>query len=146
MASTYTTNYNLEKPDPNADININPINGDMDSLDSIINTLQTDVNTKTNRKTIQGAVLQQLNSSGSKDTNGITSFPTTPGVYRVTSYVTGLPSGAGGYGTLVIMNGGGYPLYIYVDYHNDFYYSRVATETAPSTWYKLQGTSVAAST
>ena len=36
MASTYTTNYNLEKPDPNADININPINSDLDLIDQVL--------------------------------------------------------------------------------------------------------------
>lgn len=36
MASTYTTNLNLEKPDPGADININPINSDLEDIDDAV--------------------------------------------------------------------------------------------------------------
>ena len=40
MASTYTTHYNLEKPDGNDDINVNAINSDFDKIDAAIwNTL-----------------------------------------------------------------------------------------------------------
>ena len=97
----------------------------------------------TNYRTIQKKVLNQLNEDGTVKTYGITSMPTVPGIYRVTSVITGLPTGAKGYGTMNVINGGGYQLYIYVDSQNDFYYSRVGNDTsAPAKWYKLQGTEV----
>lgn len=36
MASTYTTHYNLEKPNGNDDINVNAINSDFDKIDAAI--------------------------------------------------------------------------------------------------------------
>ena len=134
MASTYTTNYSLEKPDPAADININPINSDMDLIDAAL----TEIN---NAKTMQSRVFRQLNASGGTNSNGVTQMPlpTEPGVYRVTTKLeTGLPEAAAGYGSLVVFNAGGYPLYIYVDANQRFWYSRVATEVAPTNWYELQ--------
>ncbi len=203
MASTYTTNYGFEKPDPEADINVNPINTDLGLIDTEINNTQKSVaiiskgnthgaiasgeyvyvyghstltnglykatsavsangtlslsnlsaiskgglndlldvlNTKANRKTIQSYVFQQLASDGTPNANGISEIPTTPGVYRVTSAITGLPSGAEGYGTLIVFNCGGYMLYIYVDVNNNFYYSKVSSVAAPSVWYGLPRT------
>ena len=39
MASTYTSNIGLEKPDGNDDINVIAINGNMDKLDAAIRTM-----------------------------------------------------------------------------------------------------------
>lgn len=96
----------------------------------------------TNYRTIQLNVLSQLNEDGTVRSNGITSIPTDPGVYRVTTVIVGLPTGAKGYGTMNVIDGGSYLLYIYVDAQNDFYYSRVGSKSAPAKWYKLQGTEV----
>lgn len=96
----------------------------------------------TNYRTIQKKVLNQLNEDGTVNTYGIASMPTVPGVYRVISVIPGLPTGAKGYGTMIVTDGGGYPLYIYVDSQNNLYYSRVGSKSAPDKWYKLQGTEV----
>lgn len=40
MASTYTTNLHLEKPDGDDDINVSAINANSDTLDSVIKALQ----------------------------------------------------------------------------------------------------------
>lgn len=92
---------------------------------------------------IQQKVMAQLNTSGSgsTSTSGISSIPTTPGVYRVTNAIAGLPAGANGYGTLLVFDGGGYLLYFYVDANRDFYYAE-NTSAAPTKWYKLSGTEV----
>ena len=79
MASTYTTNLHLEKPDPNADININPINSDLDAIDEAIAA----------RVLTSGRVVIDRNSNASlADCNEITS----PGMYRLISTTANRPS------------------------------------------------------
>ena len=153
MASTYTTHYNLEKPDPNADININPINGDLDDIDAAIYGVQSDLNSKANYKTVQEYIFCNLSSSGSTSTNTISSYPTQPGIYRVgsASGITGLPTGINGYGALLIGNAGTYIFHLYIDNNKRLYWA-IKTGSAskavepPSVWRYVQGTEVNAAT
>ena len=79
MASTYTTNLHLEKPDPNADININPINSDLDAIDEAIAA----------RVPNDGRVVIDRNRSSSlADCNTID----VPGMYRLISTTENRPS------------------------------------------------------
>ena len=79
MASTYTTNLHLEKPDPNADININPINSDLDAIDTAIAA----------RVLTSGRVMIDRNANASlADCNEVT----LPGLYRLISSTSNRPS------------------------------------------------------
>ena len=134
-----STNYNLYLPETSDYRDVSQLTWNFDTLDDTIATL-------TNCREIQKKTFNQLNSSGGGDSSGISSIPTDPGVYRVTSVITGLPTGSYGYGTLLVFNGGGYLLYFFDDASNDLYYSRTASVAAPSVWYKLTGTAVNATT
>lgn len=77
--------------------------------------------------------------------NAPTSYPTKPGVYRITTpELPGLPVDSGGYGSLVIFNCGSYVLHFHVDYTGAFYYATTSavnntTVTAPteSDWRRV---------
>ena len=132
-------NYNLYLPESSDYRDVSQLTWNFETLDDVVAT-------RTNYKTVQQNAFNQLDSSGGGSSSGISSIPTTPGVYRVTSVITGLPTGSNGYGTMLVFNGGGYLLYVYVDASMDFYYCRTASVAAPSTWYKLTGTAVNATT
>ena len=97
-----------------------------------------------NKRTMQQAVFKELTDSGSASTSVISSYPTTPGVYRVGSPIAGIPTGTNGYGPLIIFDAGSYVAHIYIDANGSFYYGRTTSLTIapPSTWYKLTGTDV----
>ena len=97
-----------------------------------------------NYRTTQSKVFRQLDSTGDGSLIGVTSIPTTPGVYRVTSAIAGLPEGAGGYGTILVFYSG-YYIFIYVNYNQDFYYAQTSSGT-PTKWYKVTGTEVGLTT
>ena len=79
-----------------------------------------------------------IDENGTVVNIGKTSYPTEPGVFRVTSTVfDGLPVGCAGYGTLLIFNGGSYCMHFYLDHKKRLYYVRTEggngyTVTAPS--------------
>ena len=109
----------------------NTINGDIISL-----------NNKTNYKTIQEFVFNQLNSNGEKSTLSPSSYPTVPGVYRTITSFAGLPSGANVYGALIIFNAGTYWVHIYVNAVHEFYFAYMGSAGTPTTWRKMTGTAV----
>ena len=92
-------------------------------------------------------IYSQTGPDGEKTVAGITSFPTTAGVYRTTSNLpAGMPSGAQGYGTLVIW-WSGYRLCMYACAAGDEVYFSVSDtmSSPPAAWFKLGGlTSVSA--
>lgn len=76
-------------------------------------------------------------------TTGISSYPTTAGVWRVTGTLpAGMPSGANAYGVLTIVGAGGYFTHRYVDANHDVYYAYRSAAGAPITWRKLTSTTV----
>jgi hypothetical protein len=81
----------------------------------------------------QDYMYSQLNA-GDLDVNGINSYPTRPGVFRVTtnSANMGIP---GNYGCLVIFNGGGYYMHLYAN-ADGFWVARTTSMAAP-TWKKM---------
>ena len=81
----------------------------------------------------QGYMYSQL-SSGNLSNSGIDAYPTRAGVFRVTtgSANMGIP---GNYGCLVIFNGGGYYMHLYVN-SSGFWVARTDGLTAP-TWKKM---------
>ena len=83
----------------------------------------------------QDYLFSQLNSAGDKSLSGIDVYPTRPGVFRVTtgSAALGIP---GNYGCLVIFNGGGYYMNLYVN-SDGFWVARTTSATAPSAWKKM---------
>ena len=84
-------------------------------------------------------IYSQTNSVGEKIVSGITSFPTTAGVYRTTGNLpAGMPSGAQGYGTLVIWYSG-YRLCIYACGGGDEVYFSISSgmSSPPTKWYKI---------
>ena len=97
-----------------------------------------------NKRTMQQAVFKELTDSGSTSTAVISSYPTTPGVYRVGSPIAGIPTGTNGYGPLIIFDAGSYVAHIYIDANGSLFYGRTTSSTIapPSTWYKLTGTDV----
>ena len=91
--------------------------------------------------------LAQVDTSGNVDSTAVTSYPTEPGVYKVTTALAELPSGSARYGTLMIFNGGAYVVHLYVDNNKRFYVARTTggtsyTVNAPTseTWYQLYST------
>lgn len=70
--------------------------------------------------------------------DGITSYPKTVGIYRVTNVkVSGLPSDANPYGTLIIM-GIGYYMHLYVDHNNNAWIAQAEGEgSKPTAWRKI---------
>lgn len=100
----------------------------------------------TNKKYVDAQFLSLLTSYkhyfySQTDTEGgggislsvISSYPTKAGVYRVAGLVAGLPSSAGGYGCLLIFDGGTYQLHLYIDVYNNLYWSRT-DNSKPSSW------------
>ena len=80
---------------------------------------------------------------GNTTTSGITTYPTTTGLFRLTGTLpAGMPSGANGYGVLAIFGAGGYFMHLYVDATQNLYYAEASSSGAPSTWRKLTGTTV----
>lgn len=80
-------------------------------------------------------VFYQTTAGGSISVDGISVYPTAPGVFRVVSPPAGLPAGIIGYGTLVIFNAGSYMLHLYLDGNGLLYYSRTADGvTVPTSW------------
>ena len=74
---------------------------------------------------------------------GISSYPTTAGVWRVTGTLpAGMPSGANAYGVLTIVGAGGYFTHRYVDATQNIYYAYSNAAGAPTTWRKLTSTTV----
>lgn len=61
MASTYTTNLNLEKPNGNDDINVQAINGNMDKLDGKVPVIYK--KTVSGTTTASGALDSGLNTN-----------------------------------------------------------------------------------
>jgi hypothetical protein len=100
------------------------------------------LNSKTNYKTIQEFVFNQLNSNGEKSTLSPSSYPTVPGVYRTITSFAGLPSGANVYGALIIFNAGTYWVHIYVNAVHEFYFAYMGSAGTPTTWRKMTGTAV----
>lgn len=82
----------------------------------------------------QDYLFSQLDSAGNKSLYGIDAYPTSPGVFRVTTNSTafGVP---GNYGCLVIFNGGGYYMHLYVN-SDGFWTARTDGLKAP-TWKKM---------
>ena len=78
----------------------------------------------------------------SSATSGITSYPTTPGLYRVTTSCAGLPSGATYYGVLAIFGAGTYYMHIFASSDNSLYYAYKGSSGAPAKWYKVTGTAI----
>lgn len=70
--------------------------------------------------------------------DGITSYPQTVGIYRVTNVkVSGLPSDANAYGTLIIM-GIGYYMHLYIDHTNHAWIAQAEGEgSKPTAWRKI---------
>jgi hypothetical protein len=79
-------------------------------------------------------IYSQTDSNGNTSTSGITAYPKSPGVYRVTSTSTsiGIPTN---YGCLTIFNGGTYYMHLYTD-SSSLYYGRTTSLVAP-TWHKV---------
>ena len=73
-------------------------------------------------------------------TSGITTYPTTPGLYRVTASCVGLPSNATYYGILAIFGAGSYYMHIFASSDNNLYYAYKGSSGAPTKWYKVTGT------
>ena len=74
---------------------------------------------------------------------GISSYPTTAGVWRVTGTLpAGMPSGANAYGVLTIVGAGTYYTHRYVDAVHNVYYAYSSAAGAPTTWRKLTSTTV----
>lgn len=78
--------------------------------------------------------------------DSISSYPTEPGIYRVTHSVAGLPSGASFYGGLRITDYGSYTIHeyfptsgntVYVGYQAQGGSSMSPVITAPTKWYKF---------
>ena len=89
----------------------------------------------------------QVDTSGDVNSTTVTAYPTEPGVYKVTTALTELPTGCSRYGTLMIFNGGGYVVHVYVDNSKRFYVARTTGGTeyavaAPTSdaWYQLYTT------
>lgn len=82
----------------------------------------------------QDFLFSQLNSAGDKTSSGINTYPTRPGVFRVTtgSANFGVP---GNYGCLVIFAGGGYYMHLYAN-ADGFWVARTTSMAAP-TWKKM---------
>lgn len=79
------------------------------------------------------------------DLSGITSYPKKVGCYRVISgAVAGLPVGSLGYGTLLIVNGGGYVTHIYIDAASNMYWVRTDGFAVPTGWNSVTAISVSA--
>lgn len=97
-----------------------------------------------NARTLQSKIFHQRSDNGSESTSTISTYPTSPGVYRVgnPNNISGLPTDTNGYGCLLIFDCGGYILHIFVDASNNFYYNQTSSYT-PTKWYKLMGTEVA---
>lgn len=81
----------------------------------------------------------QTDANGNHSLSGISAYPTTAGVFRVISKVTGLPDDVNGYGTLVIFDGGSYILHLYLDASGLLYYARTADGVAVPTSWKVCG-------
>ena len=78
----------------------------------------------------------------STDTNGITTYPTEPGLYRVTKSVTGLPSGLSNYyGVLMIYGAGSYYNHVYIDSNLNQYFAYKGSTGAPASWKQVLPTS-----
>lgn len=107
------------------------------------------INNPTNRvnaKTLQIKIFRQRDANGDETLQTISTYPTSPGVYRVgaPNNISGLPKDSNGYGCLLIFDCGGYVLHIFVDVSMNLYYTRTTSSYALTTWYKLEGTEVAA--
>lgn len=77
------------------------------------------------------------------NTSGITTYPTEPGMYRVTQSVTGLPTGLSNYyGVLFIYGAGSYYNHVYIDVNQNMYYAYNGSTGAPATWRKVTTTNV----
>ena len=74
MASTYTTNLHLEKPDGDDDISVLAINGNSDILDAAIKALQDKFTT---------TIAYPTATSGSKWTNGTISLRKRAGIVMI---------------------------------------------------------------
>lgn len=82
----------------------------------------------------------QTDENGNVTLDGITSYPTTAGVFRVVNIVAGLPSECLGYGSLVIFNGGSYVLHLYQDANGVLHWARTdngVTAPSPDSWRKI---------
>lgn len=82
----------------------------------------------------------QTDENGNVTLDGITSYPTTAGVFRVVNIVAGLPSECLGYGSLVIFDGGSYVLHLYQDASDTLYWARTGdgvTAPSPDSWRKI---------
>lgn len=100
-------------------------------------------------KNIIGAI-NELNTKigtglNNTDLSGRTSYPKKVGCYRVISgAVAGLPIGSLGYGTLLIVNGGGYVTHIYIDAASNMYWVRTDGFAVPTGWNSVTAISVSA--
>lgn len=84
-----------------------------------------------------------LDDDGAWTSTGVTSYPTRPGIYRCTGNCPNLPVGVNGYGTLEIINAGGYALHWYSG--NEVLYFAGSTTyddtiAVPASWKVAGGT------
>ena len=83
---------------------------------------------------LQQMMFSQLDSNGNATSSGISSYPTKPGIYRVTTEIEGCPTG---WGTLVILNGGdawsGYVFHMFTNGTN-LWFARTADTYTVDKW------------
>ena len=60
-------------------------------------------------------MFHSVNENGDITYDGVTSYPTNGGVYRITHVINGLPADTSGYGMLAIFKGQNYELHLYKD-------------------------------
>lgn len=92
---------------------------------------------------VQQKVMSQIDADGNDNLATLTSYPTEPGVYRVGApgnVASGLPSGIGGYGALIIYNAGSYRMHLYHDATGCVYSARTTNDAPPANWKLIGGT------
>lgn len=75
---------------------------------------------------LKSLAYSQTDANGDTTLSTLSAYPTAPGVFRVGAVISGLPSDAIGYGTLVIFDAGGYFMHLYRDGNGHFYIGRTA--------------------
>lgn len=91
-------------------------------------------------------IFSQTDNNGEYSLSTPGSYPSSPGIYRIGSTFSGLPSGANGYGILFIIDAGTYQFHMYCDSYAKLYWARRSTGshvvTAPASWQTVTSTSV----
>ncbi len=98
--------------------------------------LAVDTGTVTDKLTILN-LMKGILSAG--DSNPITAYPTTGGLFRITSAITGKPADASNHGALAIFNCGTYVMHIWLDHNSKLFYGYTSgsTITTPSSWKRV---------